>query len=178
MTHHIEETLAAILMGLMTLIVTVDVFGRYFFDHPMKGFGELAILLFVWQVFLAGAAALRRGLHVSVDFLVVRLPARGQATVALIVNGCLLIMVVIAGMMGWRYAYEAQTMRIQTLHLPYTYAIMAVPLGCLLMSFHLIKHIYQAIRGVITRVYEPTRQGFAGTGCIMPEDRVGEGVDP
>ena len=168
--RHVEETLPALLLAAMTLAVTIDVFGRYFFNHPIKGSAELAILLFVWEVFLAGSAALRRGLHVSVDFLVIRLPARGQGTVALIVDICVLIVIVVMGFMGWEYAWEAQTKRIHTLHLPYTWAIMAVPVACFLMSVQLIRRIYRDAWGIAVNSYTTDSEGFEGTGCIMPEE--------
>ena len=166
-TTHMEETLAAVLMAIMIAAVFVDVFGRYVFNHPIYGVLELCTLLFIWQVFLAGAGALRRGLHIGIEFVVERFPMRTRATTDLIMNLCVFVMVVIMGFMGWEYAWQAQTKRIHTLHLPYTWAAMAMPVSCLLMSVHLLKNIYQAARGVVTRVYQPSRQGLEGTGCVM-----------
>jgi TRAP-type C4-dicarboxylate transport system permease small subunit len=173
--RHIEETLPALLLAVMTFVITIDVFGRYFFNHPIKGAAELAILLFVWEVFLAGSAALRRGLHVNVDFLVIRLPVRAQATIALIVDICILIVIVVTGFMGWEYAWEAQTKRIHTLHMPYTWAIMAVPVGCLLITIQLLWRICVNARSMATNTLRSNWEGFEGTGCIMPDESSDDG---
>jgi TRAP-type C4-dicarboxylate transport system permease small subunit len=170
-TRHVEETFPALLIGILTLVVSIDVFSRYLWNRPIKGAGELAMLMFTWQVFVGAAAALRRGLHVNVDIVILRLPARGRAALSLVVNLCILAMTIIVGVMGWNYAFTAKNQWIQTLNLPFTWAILAVPLSCLLMSVHLIRNIYEAFRGVLTSVYRPVQQGFEGTGAILGEDQ-------
>lgn len=165
----IEETFPALLIGTLTLIVAVDVLGRYLLNHPVKGFGELATLMFVWQVFVGASAALRRGLHVNVDLFVVRLPSRIRAAIGAIVNMGLVIMTAAVMSMGWEYAFQAKTQRIQTLDLPYTVALLAVPVSGFLMCFHLLRNTVHAVRGLFANRYEPVQEGFEGTGALVAE---------
>jgi len=168
--HHLEETFAACLLGLMVLIVAIDVFGRYVLNHPLQGAGEAARLLFVWQVFLASAAALKRGLHVGIEFIVDRFPVRIRALTDLAVNLVVLLMILTVGYMGWVLAINSFTKRFQMLDMPYTYALMGIPVGCALMSIHLVSNILRAAKGARHNDYQVEREGFAGTGCVMPEE--------
>jgi len=161
---------AGVFLGIMVIVVAVDVFGRYVLNSPLQGAGEAARLLFVWQVFLASAGALRRGLHVGIDFIVERFPARLRALIDLAVNAVVLAMLLVVGWMGFGLALSSATERFQMLDLPYTYALMGIPAGCLLMSVHLAANIVAAARGAAANNYRPQRLGFAGTGAIMPED--------
>jgi TRAP-type C4-dicarboxylate transport system permease small subunit len=170
---HIEETFPGLLIGILTLVVAIDVLGRYFFNHPVKGFGELATLMFIWQVFIGSSGALRRGLHVNVDLFVIRLPPRGRALMAMIVHLAILVMTVAVILMGWNYAFQAQTQRIQTLDLPYTVALLAVPVSGLLMCVHLIRNFIEAACGFLSNRYRPVQEGFEGTGALLTEDGAG-----
>jgi len=170
--RHIEETVAAVLLGLMVVIVAVDVFGRYVLNHPLQGAGEAALLLFVWQVFLGSAAALGRGLHVGIEFVVDRFPMRLRAIIDLIMYAFISVTVSITGYMGWELALDSFSKRFQMLDLPYTYALLGIPAGCFLMSVHLIATMGRAARGALRNTYRIERKGFEGTGCVMPDETV------
>jgi TRAP-type C4-dicarboxylate transport system permease small subunit len=176
--QHLEETVAAVLLGVMVIIVAIDVFGRYVLNHPLQGAGEIARLLFVWQVFLASAGALDRGLHVGIEFIVDRFSLRIRAVIDLFVNMVVLIMIVIVGYMGWELAFASVTKRFQMLDMPYTYALLGIPVGCFLMGIHLFANIVRAAKGAKHNTYRIERKGFAGTGCVMPEENLpsSEGV--
>ena len=61
-------------MGLMTLLVSVQVFMRYVMSSSIDSAAELSRLFFVWSIFLALPHGIRRGVHVSVDALTAKLP--------------------------------------------------------------------------------------------------------
>jgi TRAP-type C4-dicarboxylate transport system permease small subunit len=147
-------------------------------NHPLQGAGEIARLLFVWQVFLASAGALDRGLHVGIEFIVDRFSLRIRAVIDLFVNMVVLIMIVIVGYMGWELAFASVTKRFQMLDMPYTYALLGIPVGCFLMGIHLFANIVRAAKGAKHNTYRIERKGFAGTGCVMPEENLpsSEGV--
>jgi TRAP-type C4-dicarboxylate transport system permease small subunit len=151
---------AAILLAAMVAIVSADVLGRYILDRPIQGAGELATMLFVWQVFLAGAAAVRRRMHIGIEFIVDRFPTRLRAFADMVVNLAVLVMMLIVVWMGWGFALQSHFKQLQMLGLPYTMVNMAVPFGCALMSVHLIGHIIRAARGVKIGAFQPPRSMF------------------
>jgi TRAP-type C4-dicarboxylate transport system permease small subunit len=140
-------------MAIMVCTVAADVFGRYVLDKPIQGASELATMLFIWQVFLAGAAAVRRRLHIGIDFIVDRFPPALRAVTDLVVNLAGLATVWIAAYMGWNFALQSHFKQLQMLGLPYTFVNMAVPLGCGLMGLHFMVHVLRAAQGMRTGVF-------------------------
>ena len=166
--NHLEETVPAMLMAVMVCIVAADVFGRYALSKPIQGASELATMLFIWQVFLAGAAAVRRRLHIAIEFIVDRFPSRLRALTELGVNVAALVMVMIVAYMGWGFALQSHFKQLQMLGVPYTVVNMAVPFGCALMSVHLAGHIWRAARGLITGAFQVPRGSFAEFAAAVP----------
>jgi TRAP-type C4-dicarboxylate transport system permease small subunit len=61
---------------LMGLILTYEVFCRYFFNAPTIWAQETSIYLYIWTMLAAGSYTLQMRKHVHVDLVVDRLPAR------------------------------------------------------------------------------------------------------
>src|SRR5258705_1122430 len=68
------EVTAGLLIGAMTVLVSVQVFARYVLNDTPPWSEELCRYLFVWASFLGACVAMRRAAHLGVDSLVVRLP--------------------------------------------------------------------------------------------------------
>jgi TRAP-type C4-dicarboxylate transport system permease small subunit len=168
-TRWVEEWLPAALMAVITLVVVSDVVGRYVFSRPLNWAGELATLLFIWLVFLAAPAALKRGLHVNVDLFVVNLSGRVRSAIALGVYACALGAFIVIGYLGVSYAAQAGTHRLHTLDLPFTWAVVAIPICAVLMSVHLVRFIGFCAEGLKTGVLDLRQEGFGGTGCLLNE---------
>jgi tripartite ATP-independent transporter DctM subunit len=72
-TRWLEFT-AAILLILITLVVTMQIVCRYILQELPPWSEELSRYLFIWANFVGAGVALARGSHVSIDSLVTRLP--------------------------------------------------------------------------------------------------------
>jgi len=169
-SRHLEETVPAISLLIMVLVVVIDVIGRYVFNHPLLWAGELATMLFIWQTFLAAAGGLRRGLHIGVEFVVNTFPQRLQALSNFIIYLIMLVMLVIVAYMGLGYARQAHFKMMQIIGISYTWVDLAAPVGCLLMAIHLLGDIRDAFKGIATGRYLSSKIGFAGTGAVMPQE--------
>ena len=83
--HRIEQVIAgAATVALIALIVIIfaNVIGRYIFNSSLTWAGDAAQWLFVAIIFLAIPLAHRARLHLSITFLVDKLPAGARAGVA------------------------------------------------------------------------------------------------
>lgn len=78
----------AFLIFIMT-IITIDVLGRNLFNKPLKGTFEMTELGSALLVFFALAMTHRHGEHITIDFIVERLPER----VRNILNGVVEILI-------------------------------------------------------------------------------------
>jgi tripartite ATP-independent transporter DctM subunit len=77
------EVPAAILVTLEMVVLLAGVVSRYVFNAPLTWSDELASFLFLWLAMLGAVIALRRGEHMRLTTLVMRLPPGARAVVNL-----------------------------------------------------------------------------------------------
>ena len=71
----IEETLIALLLGLMTLITFANVIARFGFNSNILWALELTVFLFGWLVLLGASYAVKKHSHLGVDAIINMVPA-------------------------------------------------------------------------------------------------------
>ena len=87
----IEETVIAVLLGLMTLITFANVVARYVFNSNILWALEITVFLFAWLVLLGVSYCVKHTLHIGVDVVVRPLPEGPQRLFSLAaVAACLL----------------------------------------------------------------------------------------
>lgn len=85
--HKAEETIIALLLVSMTLLVFTETLMRFAFGTGVMWAQELTLHLSAWLVLFGMSYGLRVGAHIGVDFLVKKLPPNGQR----IVTGIMLL---------------------------------------------------------------------------------------
>ena len=68
-TDQIEETLIAVLLGLMTIITFANVVTRYVFNSNILWALELTVFLFAWLVLLGASYGAKMNAHLGVDLV-------------------------------------------------------------------------------------------------------------
>lgn len=81
----VEPVCAAILLAIV-LVLFVAVIFRYALNRPLGWPEEVARLGLVWLTFLGAYLAFRRGAHIHVDLLVMKLSGRARLRLALVGN--------------------------------------------------------------------------------------------
>ena len=82
--NNIAASVAAVMIMFMMLSVSADVVMRYFFNRPMIWTAEVARIMLLYMAFLGTAWVSRRGGHVTVDILFIRLSSRNQRIIRII----------------------------------------------------------------------------------------------
>ncbi len=86
----IEETLIALLLGMMTLVTFANVVARFMNSNILWAL-EATVFMFGWLVLLGASYAVKKHSHLGVDAIVNLLPPSGRRTLALISVGvCIL----------------------------------------------------------------------------------------
>jgi C4-dicarboxylate transporter DctQ subunit len=67
---NIEETLIALLLGLMTLLTFANVVARYGFNSNILWALEATVFMFGWLVLLGASYAVKKGAHLGVDAVI------------------------------------------------------------------------------------------------------------
>lgn len=87
----IEETLMALLLGLMTLVTFANVIARFGFNSNILWALELTVFMFGWLVLLGASYAVKKHSHLGVDAIVNLLPPSAARILALISVACCLV---------------------------------------------------------------------------------------
>lgn len=135
-----EAYIIGIIMLYTTVIMTIEVIGRYFFAHSFSWSEELVRYSFAWFTMLGASYAVREKANICVDGLLKKLPEK-LATVIEMVGQLLCI----AFMLYLTYAAAKYTMFIynggstaSATGIPMAYVYASVPVGFLLISLRMI----------------------------------------
>jgi len=80
----IEETLIAVLLGLMTMLTFANVVARYGFNSNILWALELTVFMFGWLVLLGASYAVKKNAHLGVDAILNIVPEPVARVLALI----------------------------------------------------------------------------------------------
>lgn len=87
---HIEESVIAALIGLMTLVTFANVIARFVFNSNILWALELTVFMFAWLVLLGASYAVKKNTHLGVDAIVNMVPRAPRRLLALFAVGCCL----------------------------------------------------------------------------------------
>jgi len=133
-TRVIELALALALIVAVVLNFA-NVIGRYGFGRSFLAADEVQTYIMVYMAFLGAAVATWRGLHLRMDVLAQRLPAKVRKALSLVE---LILVIVLGGLVtwvGWRYAAQMYSLGVksQTAQIP-----MWIPHGAVAAGFGLM----------------------------------------
>lgn len=80
------HTAAQIILGIMMLLITFDVLGRWIFNKPIVGTVDFVSVGLSIVVFLSLAFTHLKGEHITIDFIVERFSTKTQRTIEVIIN--------------------------------------------------------------------------------------------
>ncbi|MEX0284667.1 MAG: TRAP transporter small permease [Paracoccaceae bacterium] len=87
----LEETLIALLLGLMTLLTFANVIARYGFNSNILWALELTVFMFAWLVLLGASYAVKKSAHLGVDLVIeMSSPATRRVLGLISVSACLI----------------------------------------------------------------------------------------
>lgn len=166
-----EETLIALLMGLMTLITFANVVVRYGFNSNILWGLEATVFLFAWLVLLGSAYAVKVHAHLGVDILINALPPGPRRTLGLAATVASLAFAVLMAIGAWQYwlpfAGERAWYEVNDIYMPEFLQVLkhwmnegerweklprfipyfALPLGMTLLCYRLIQAGWNIYRG-------------------------------
>lgn len=103
--EQIEETMIALLLGLMTALTFANVVARYAFNSNILWAVEMTVFMFAWLVLLGSSYAVKKHAHLGVDAIINMLAPPARRVMALIsVAACLMFAVL---MLKGAYDYWA-----------------------------------------------------------------------
>lgn len=134
----------SIFLSITTVIVTMNVFTRYFLKFTFHWAEEVAVGAFVWVIFLGFASSFKNRSLIGVEALVKLLPPKGKYIVETI---ALIITALLSGiMMVFSYKYVVSSTKITAaLEISYKYIYISIVIAFGLITFYSIYFLIQHI---------------------------------
>lgn len=140
------EVIALVVFCAMLSCMVIEVFFRYVLASPLTWIEELSQFLLIWSMFWGAIPAHRRGMHPSVDFVVVALPETMQRITRVAAHATILLVLLVLLVYGVLMMDSLRAVRSAALNLPWIYINAAVPLSAALMLPHQIRLVLEPLR--------------------------------
>jgi TRAP-type C4-dicarboxylate transport system permease small subunit len=126
-------------------VTVVGVFFRYVLNDSLIWSEELGRYLFVWIVFLGAAMGMARGTHVSVDFLVERMPPPARLRLAIVIEFLIIVFLVVLVVQGFTFAKFGVKSFSLGMGIPMAWVYAALPVSSVIMILYSLKRIAQKL---------------------------------
>ena len=137
-----EEITVIILLSAMVINVTLGVFCRYVLNSSLSWTEELARYFMVWFAFIGMALAFKDESHVSVTFIVSKLPSYFRHIIKLFVYALILFFLITLFVQSISLLKIINIQHSPSMQLPMVYPYFSVTVGALLMTIEVIKLMY------------------------------------
>lgn len=138
-----EELLAIALVVVLLVVVNLQIFARYLFNHPFIWPEEVSRLVLVWMTFLGAAALTRRGADLAVDTFIEMMPP-GIRRITLIVRDLVLVAVFsLVAVQGYEFARAVNNMPLVATGWPTAMLAWPVIAGASLTVFHCVLRLIE-----------------------------------
>jgi tripartite ATP-independent transporter DctM subunit len=158
------EIPAALLVGVETILLLVNVFYRYILHDPLTWGDELASMLFMWMAMFGAVIALRRNEHMKLSTLINRMPPERRAFMNTFAG--VVVIAFLLALIPWAYEYAIEEWFIITpaLEIRNTFRVAALPVG---LSFMLIIAINRLIESARWRDFFKSAALVGGLALLL-----------
>ncbi|WP_026701889.1 TRAP transporter small permease [Salibacterium aidingense] len=134
--NRVIENISIIMLTLMVLVITYQVFMRQVFETSPTWAQALSLFLFLWVGFLGVSYGFREKTHISVEVFYNVFPSSLKKAAALF-NTLLIIGVgVVFTYYGFQFALSSMSVNLPGLNIPTGYEYMIIPIAGILMIFY------------------------------------------
>jgi TRAP-type C4-dicarboxylate transport system permease small subunit len=136
----------SILTGAMLAWVFVQVITRYCFNYTPSYGEELARYMFVWIVFLSLPIVAKKGGHMAIEMLTVRLKGAPLKTLRLLSGVFMLLFLVMMTYTGSIITIRQAIQTSAALEIPMSYVYCVIPFGCFIMLINVLMDFLKLLR--------------------------------
>lgn len=133
--NNIIKVLVGIMLLFMTIVVTIQIIFRIFFD-ALSYTEEMSRYLLVWSSLFAASVAYKQGAHIAVSFIIEQFKGKSRKTMSIIINLLSIIFFIIA------IKFSLQLINLQVfqtspaLLIPMRHIYLCMPISFSVMLFH------------------------------------------
>lgn len=139
--NRITEYVIAVMMGVMTVIIALQVFTRYVLHDSLTWTEEIGRYLMIWICFLGSAMALKYGEHISVTFIAERFAPRIRQGLRLAIALAVLAFFSLATWEGVLMTLQVSGQQAPVTWISMAWAYSCIPVGCFFMMIHALAQL-------------------------------------
>lgn len=147
--NFLVEHVIAILMGLMTIVVFLQVVFRLI-SGSLPWSEELARYMMIYMVYLGASVGVRMKNHIAVEFVANQLPGKGRTIVDIIADILMLICFAVIIHFGLNVVEVTMMQKSPVLRIKMGYIYFSVVLGGILMCLQTVVNLVASVRNLIT----------------------------
>ncbi|MDQ0207188.1 TRAP transporter small permease [Alkalicoccobacillus murimartini] len=138
--NNIDDFLSAVALAGIILLISLNVFFRFVLNNPITWTEEISLALFIWLVFVGLSSAMKTNSHVGIDYFVRKLPERWRFRLQVFrLVFIFALTLVVFVYWGAAFAIHGVAKVTPVLGVSYTFITLAVPVGSVLVLYHLIR---------------------------------------
>lgn len=137
-------TVGFVLLSLFIVVVLAKVIVRNYFNMPMMWADEVAVICFIWTVFLGAAVAVRHKMHYTVDLA----PTKIKLNLSLDIFAHIIVVAFIYVMIFHGYTFMMMGFsRLSTaLTIPLAYTFASIPVSGLFMLLFTVEQFVKDVK--------------------------------
>lgn len=139
--------LLALLLGVLTVCVFLQVLVRFVFKYPLPWTEEVARIAFVYSIFVGATIAVREKAHINVDFALVLLPPPVARAVRLLGTALVAVFLCYMTWQGIEFVRATGVQVTPVMQVPFRYLYLIIPSSGALMLLYLILGALDELRG-------------------------------
>ena len=140
--NQIFEFIGMILIVLMILIISTQVFTRFFFSTTPKWSEEVAMMLMVWFAFIGISIGVKNDKHLSIEYFVSLMPQKAQRIVIKIGQVLILLSGVFLTYYGGLLVKQTSTSTLAATQLPASFLYLMVPVSGILIFLYCLPKVF------------------------------------
>lgn len=138
-------------LGLLSIIISLEVFSRYFFNLPLPWSMDVNRMLFVYLIFLGAVAGVREKAHLSIDIVTQKFSAKFKAYWDIFINLIILIFLATLFIAGINFSWVNIVQLTPYLRISISYYYMVIPFSAILMIYYFIFRIKNQIINILKK---------------------------
>ncbi|MFA6808191.1 MAG: TRAP transporter small permease [Eubacteriales bacterium] len=145
---NIDEILASIFLAIVLILTFMNVVLRYAFGFIINWGEEVAIISFIWCVYIGMSVCYRYDRHIAIDVVFNLFPKRVQKVIDICIDVLVLIVNVTIAYLGIVLSMNVGSKVSFILRIPYYFIDGSIVVGFVLMSFYGVNKIIAKFKKV------------------------------
>lgn len=147
------DALIAIGMAVMSILIFTNVVLRYGFSSGISASVEISRVILVWIIFLGAVVGLVKGVHLSVDAMVARLPQKARFVCFLVAQGLMLWCCWLLAKGSWSLTLIEWSNITPLTGIPVGLTYAAALVAAAMMALVLLIELWRALRGTLPNTW-------------------------